>query len=222
MSSGQVLTRASLPTMYTLLRQRRLRWIGHVRRMEDGHIPKDILYGELASGERSVGYPQLRYKDVCKRDMKVLEINAKSWEDIAADRSRWRSVLQRQLKTGEEKIKNLAEKKRARRKARTYEDNQATTHTRAQCNAAEIAIPDSVLSVTADVVAIMSSPRHQTTKAHHPWSISTDGGLLLLLYPRHLFLPFSMTNLEIRGVNLGHEKPRDSQGLEITEYRDNQ
>ena len=40
----EVLDHASLPTMYTLLRQRRMCWIGHVRCMEDGRIPKDILY----------------------------------------------------------------------------------------------------------------------------------------------------------------------------------
>ena len=31
--------------MFTLLRQRRLRWVGHVYRQEGGRIPKDILYG---------------------------------------------------------------------------------------------------------------------------------------------------------------------------------
>ena len=56
----QVLVRAGLSTMYTLLRQRRLRWLGHVRRMEDGRIPKGILYGELASGKRSAGSVQER------------------------------------------------------------------------------------------------------------------------------------------------------------------
>jgi len=40
----EALSRAHLPSMYTLLRQRRLRWLGHVHRMEDGRIPKDILY----------------------------------------------------------------------------------------------------------------------------------------------------------------------------------
>ena len=51
--NADVLSRAGLPTIYTLLRQRTLRWLGHVRRMEDGHIPKDILYGELALGRRT-------------------------------------------------------------------------------------------------------------------------------------------------------------------------
>jgi len=73
--NAQALERASRPTMYTLLRQRRLRWLGHVCRMEDGRIPKNILYGELASSKRSVGRLQLRYKDVCKRDLEALDIN---------------------------------------------------------------------------------------------------------------------------------------------------
>ena len=72
--------------MYTQLRQRRLRWLGHVHRMEDGRIPKDLLYGELTCGKRTSGRPHLRYKDVCKRDMKALDINTKSWEAHASNR----------------------------------------------------------------------------------------------------------------------------------------
>ena len=32
------------PTMFTRLKQRRLRWLGLACHMEDGRIPKDILY----------------------------------------------------------------------------------------------------------------------------------------------------------------------------------
>ena len=129
----EVLDHAGLPTMYTLLRQRRMRWIGHVRRMEDGRIPKDILYGELAVGKRPRGRPQLRYKDVCKRDMKALEIDPESWEDIAADRSSWRCLLHKQLKEGEEKITNEAIEKRARRKEKTTTDSAASIHICSSC-----------------------------------------------------------------------------------------
>ena len=75
----EVLNAAGLRSMYTLLRQRRLRWIGHVWRMEDSRIPKFILYGELGSGSRPIGRSRLRYKDVFKRDMKALGIDTKSW-----------------------------------------------------------------------------------------------------------------------------------------------
>ena len=61
-SNAEVLSRSNLPSMFTLLRQRRLRWLGHAYRMEDGRIPKDNLYGELASGRRTKGCPRLRYR----------------------------------------------------------------------------------------------------------------------------------------------------------------
>ena len=116
-----VLERAGLSTMFMLLRQSRLQWLGHVRRMEDSHIPKDILKDELACGRRTVGRPQLRFKDVCKRDMKTL------------DRSRLRSVLRKQLKSGEEKILTTANEKRARRKA-SIPGFIPTCHTCSQCD----------------------------------------------------------------------------------------
>ena len=39
----EVLSCGGLPTMHTLLRPCQVHWLGHVRHMEDGHIPKDIL-----------------------------------------------------------------------------------------------------------------------------------------------------------------------------------
>ena len=61
-----VLEKAGIPSLYTLLKQRRMQWLGHVTRMKDGCIPKDLLYGELATGKRPTRRPQLRLKDVCK------------------------------------------------------------------------------------------------------------------------------------------------------------
>ena len=69
-----VLSRCGLTTMFTMLRQRRLRWLSHDRRMNDGRIPKALLYGKLSAGKRNLGRPQLRYRDVCKRDMKEVSI----------------------------------------------------------------------------------------------------------------------------------------------------
>ena len=86
--------------------------------MDDGRIPKDLLYGELKLGVRGKGRPQLRYKDVCKRDMKALEIDETSWEGVASDRVAWRRTLRSQLVHGEGKLKADAAAKRARRKER--------------------------------------------------------------------------------------------------------
>ena len=43
-------------------------------------MPKDVLCGQLATGERPTGRPRLRFCDVVKRDMKAIQINVDSWE----------------------------------------------------------------------------------------------------------------------------------------------
>jgi len=80
--------------IYSLLRIYWLRWSGHVCRMEDGRLPKDILYGQLPSAPRPVGRPKLRYKDVLKRALKALNINTENWEQLTLERAPWRSLLQ--------------------------------------------------------------------------------------------------------------------------------
>ena len=111
-----VLEKADSLSIHLMLSQRRLRWLGLVHRMEDGRIPKEILYGELASGQRPSGRPVLRYKGVCKRDMKSTDIDPDSWESLADDRSGWRSAVREGDKRGEEKRREQLEERRARRK----------------------------------------------------------------------------------------------------------
>ena len=92
-TNADVLYRVGLPTMHTLLRQRRLRWLGHVCHMEDGRIPKDILYGELALGRRTTGRPQLRYKDFCVSDMKAVDIDTMSGQQLHPTRTTHRCYV---------------------------------------------------------------------------------------------------------------------------------
>ena len=47
------------------------------------------------------GEPKAAHKDVCKRDMKALDISTESWEDLAADHMMWRSTQNQHLKSGE-------------------------------------------------------------------------------------------------------------------------
>ena len=111
-----VLGRAGSHSIHLLLCQRRLRWLGHVHRMGSGCIPKDVLYGELATGHRPAGHPALRFKDVCKRDLKLADIDPGSWEQIADDRSAWHSAVRKGVRTGGVKQNGLLEDKRQRRK----------------------------------------------------------------------------------------------------------
>ena len=68
----------------------RLRWIGHVRRMQDGRIPKYVMFGQLKEGKRKRCRPKLRYTDVVKRDLHKLKVDHTKWENEAADRKVWK------------------------------------------------------------------------------------------------------------------------------------
>ena len=62
-------SRASLTSMDSILLQAHLRWAGHVIRMEDVRMPKEVFLGELQEGKRDSGAPRKRYKDQLKRQL---------------------------------------------------------------------------------------------------------------------------------------------------------
>ena len=67
MSNEEILKRASLPTTESILLPVQLRWAGHVTRMEDVRMPKELFFSELQEGKRGRGAPRKRYKDRLKR-----------------------------------------------------------------------------------------------------------------------------------------------------------
>ena len=58
-TNEEILQRTGLALMFTIIKQRRLRWLGHVARMDDSRIPKRVLFSETAHGKRSIGRPRL-------------------------------------------------------------------------------------------------------------------------------------------------------------------
>ena len=133
-TNNEVLSRANATSMTTILQQRRLRWLGHVCRMEDGRIPKDLLYGELASGKMSTCRPHLRFKDVCKRDMKAMEIETNGWETLAADRANWKQAVSAGLMRSETRLRESAEDRRTKRKVRQHTPQVDSTFRCPLCN----------------------------------------------------------------------------------------
>ena len=90
--------------METLLGRRQLRWTGHVVRMDRDRLPKQILYGELSSGERSSGGQKKRHKDHIKTILKKFEIPANMLETYSDDRVDWRTRCDEGAAKCEEKI----------------------------------------------------------------------------------------------------------------------
>ena len=112
----EVLERAGLPSIVTVLMQTQLRWAGHVARMEDHRLPKQLLFGELSEGKRKVGGPKKRFKDTLKQNLKAFEIKPSIWELTAQNRLTWRQTLYKQAKVIEGQRHDLAVNRRQTRK----------------------------------------------------------------------------------------------------------
>ena len=88
-----ILQQTGLPSMEDLLIRKNLRWTGHVMRMPQDRLPKQVLFSQLPSGHRRRGRPRLRYKDTIKRNLKIRGINADSWTELSKERAKWRTAV---------------------------------------------------------------------------------------------------------------------------------
>ena len=59
----EVLKRATLPSIESILLQVQLHWASHVARMGDTHMPKAVFFSELRAGKRDRGAPRKFSKD---------------------------------------------------------------------------------------------------------------------------------------------------------------
>ena len=78
-----VLVKAGCTSIESLITSNQMRWTGHVVRMDDDRLPKQLLYGELHIGKRPRHKPKKRYKDCIKNNLKELHIGAENWEELA-------------------------------------------------------------------------------------------------------------------------------------------
>ena len=65
-TNDQILDRAGVPDIELIVRKMQLRLACHVARMSDDRVLKQLLFGELTIGTRTVGRPLLRWKDSLK------------------------------------------------------------------------------------------------------------------------------------------------------------
>lgn len=78
--------------------------------MEDGRIPKDNLYRELAQGKHPIGRPYLRFRDVVKRDLVGMNISVDSLEQLADDRTKWRATVHEHIMASQARQHKVAAK----------------------------------------------------------------------------------------------------------------
>ena len=80
---------------------RQLKWVGHVIRMPENRIPRQVFYGELKTGHRSIGGQKKRYRDQLNSWLKQSGIPPGQLELLACDRSTWCGLVNQASETFE-------------------------------------------------------------------------------------------------------------------------
>ena len=72
-----------------IIAARRLRWLGHMARMDDHRLPKKVLFGWLPQ-RWPAHETNIRWRDCVRKDMMKFKIEERSWFSLAQERSSWR------------------------------------------------------------------------------------------------------------------------------------
>ena len=78
------------PTVIETIRLNRLRWFGHVERMEENGIPKRVLYMNLGT-TRMRGRPRNRWQDEVREDGRI--VGGEGWQEKVHNREEWKKCL---------------------------------------------------------------------------------------------------------------------------------
>ena len=132
-SNVDVLRRTNCVSLENILHRNKLRWVGHVIRMDEDRLPKQLLYGELSTGARSSGGQLKRYKDSTKKILKACNIPPENLEELAKDRDDWRTLSRQGLVSFEdERNRCLLEARESRHQA-AISTNDPSTSTELAC-----------------------------------------------------------------------------------------
>ena len=89
----EVLEKVNTISIEAHIHRHRPRWVGHVIRLNNDRIPKQLLYGELSVGSRPQHKPKKRFKDCVKDSLALCKIDDPDGEMVVCDRNRWRKMV---------------------------------------------------------------------------------------------------------------------------------
>jgi transcription termination factor 2 len=86
----ELITKYKSQDIVTVIKIRRLKWLGHVIRMNETRSVKKIFERKL-EGRRGKGRPRLRWINDVEGDLRKLGM--KQWRTNALDREEWASII---------------------------------------------------------------------------------------------------------------------------------
>jgi hypothetical protein len=81
----------SSPSIIRRIKSRKMRWAGHVARMDEKRNAYRLLVGK-PEGKRPLGRPKRRWVDNIRMDLGEVGWGDVDWIGLAKDRNRWRAL----------------------------------------------------------------------------------------------------------------------------------
>jgi hypothetical protein len=72
------------------IKWQRISWLGHLERMEEDRVPKNIFTQEL-EGTRRRGRPRKGWKEEAEGDLQVLGV--RRWRKLVINREKWKDIF---------------------------------------------------------------------------------------------------------------------------------
>ena len=94
-TNEEVKRRTGMHNLEEILRRNRLRWFGHVCRLDDSRPAKQVLQWVPKDGKRKRGRPRKNWRTTVKEDLKTLDMAWEDAEEMAGDRTMWRRCVAR-------------------------------------------------------------------------------------------------------------------------------
>ena len=88
----ELMERARIPPVVSVIRAQRLRWAGHTARMHADRVPLQVLEGQ-PRGRRPLGRPRKRWGDNINDDLRLLGRPVINWKRQAQNRQQWRQLV---------------------------------------------------------------------------------------------------------------------------------
>ena len=86
LTNKEIYAMVKKPTITETIRLRRLRWFGHVQRMEENRIPKRVLCMNLETTR-----PRNSWQDEVREDGSI--VGGEEWQEKVYDREEWKKLL---------------------------------------------------------------------------------------------------------------------------------
>jgi len=76
-----------------IIMERKLRWLGHLSRVDDDRLPRQAVCWDLDTAKQKPGRPRKNWNDTIHDELKAMGLTWGEAQQLAANRNEWRQCV---------------------------------------------------------------------------------------------------------------------------------